>query len=164
MDSVKSLLGDEESGASPGKSIEFAQNCPSLSFKQRLWGFGICFVAGLGLGVIGAFMLFVNIIAFAVLYSIGNVLALCSTLFLVGPVRQLKNMFDGTRILATLVFLVAIGLTLFAAFFFKDRTTQVLLCLLFLIVQWAAFIWYSLSYIPFARNIFKGCLRGLCVD
>jgi flagellar biosynthesis protein FlhB len=164
MDSVRSLLGDEESQGSTSKSIDFAQSCPSLSFKQRLWGFGICFVGGLAVGIIAAFLLFVNIVAFAVLYTIGNVLALGSTMFLVGPLRQFKNMFEGTRIIATCVFILSMGLTLFAAFFFKDHATQVILCLLFLIIQWAALIWYSLSYIPFARNIIKSCLKGICAD
>jgi len=34
MESVKNLLGDEEGGSSASKSLDFAQSCPSLSFKQ----------------------------------------------------------------------------------------------------------------------------------
>lgn len=34
MESVKSLLGDEEKGETTTKSLDFASSCPSLSFKQ----------------------------------------------------------------------------------------------------------------------------------
>lgn len=34
MDSVKNLLGDEGAGETGGKSLDFANSCPSLSFKQ----------------------------------------------------------------------------------------------------------------------------------
>lgn len=38
-----------------------------------------------------------------------------STCFLMGPVNQLKKMFAETRIIATILVFVTIGLTLFAA-------------------------------------------------
>jgi hypothetical protein len=53
---------------------------------------------------------------FALLYSIGNIVALLSTCFLFGPCNQIKKMFDAVRIWATLIYLAAIGLTLFCAF------------------------------------------------
>lgn len=40
MDSVKSLLGKEEEGGI-SKSVDFAQSCPSLSFKQVRLIFGL---------------------------------------------------------------------------------------------------------------------------
>lgn len=52
------------------------------------------------------FWLGVGLIAFAVLYTLGNVCSLGSTLFLMGPVNQLKKMFAATRIIATIVMLV----------------------------------------------------------
>jgi hypothetical protein len=53
-----------------------------------------------------AFCVFQTI--FAVLYSIGNVVALSSTLFLMGPVNQLKRMFAPTRLIATIVMLLCL--------------------------------------------------------
>ncbi|KAG8506020.1 Vesicle transport protein SFT2A [Galemys pyrenaicus] len=44
---------------------------------------------------------------FAVLYTLGNLAALASTCFLMGPVKQLKKMFEPTRLLATVVMLVS---------------------------------------------------------
>ncbi len=39
----------------------------------------------------------------------------CSTMFLMGPLRQLSKMFEKGRIVATLVYLVFMALTLFCA-------------------------------------------------
>lgn len=46
-------------------------------------------------------------------------MSLCSTLFLMGPIRQIKSMFDPSRLFATLIFLAAIGMTLFSAFYVR---------------------------------------------
>ncbi len=54
-------------------------------------------------------------VTFAILYTIGNIISLSSTAFLVGPVKQLKNMFAQKRIIATIVFLSAMILTLVVA-------------------------------------------------
>ncbi|KAK3575576.1 hypothetical protein QTP86_030436 [Hemibagrus guttatus] len=64
-----------------------------------------------------------------------------------GPKKQLKRMFDKTRVVATVVMLVCLVLTLCAAFWWKIFA----LTLLFVILQVIAFTWYGLSYIPFAR-------------
>ena len=53
---------------------------------------------------------------FAVLYTIGNIIALFSTAFLFGPMRQVKNMFHSKRALATVIYLVTLGGTLAVAF------------------------------------------------
>ena len=45
-------------------------------------------------------------------------------MFLVGPLRQVKNMFAGTRIIATIVYLGAMALTLFAAFYVRRLTRE----------------------------------------
>lgn len=39
----------------------------------------------------------------------------CSTMFLMGPLRQLSKMFEKGRIVATLVYIVFMFLTLFSA-------------------------------------------------
>jgi len=100
-----------------------------------------------------------NITAFAVLYTLGNICMLGSTIFLVGPMRQLKNMFASTRIIATIMYILAIALTLVAAFVIKST----ILVIFALIIQFVALTWYSLSYIPGARFIAKKCLGG-CID
>ena len=67
-----------------------------------------------------------------------------------GPCSQLKKMFASTRIVATILVFVAIGMTLFAAHLKNPG-----LALLFIIIQSLAMTWYSLSYIPYARDAVK---------
>lgn len=47
--------------------------------------------------------------------SFGNLLSLGSTGFLVGPGRQMRNMFQSHRAIATLIFFAMLGMTLYAA-------------------------------------------------
>ncbi|CAF4445131.1 unnamed protein product, partial [Adineta steineri] len=42
---------------------------------------------------------------FAILYSLAVIFGLGSTLFLMGPMNQLRKMFDSSRFIATIVFL-----------------------------------------------------------
>lgn len=43
----------------------------------------------------------------------------CSTMFLMGPLKQLKSMFDKGRVVATLVYLAAMALTLISAIYVR---------------------------------------------
>jgi len=43
---------------------------------------------------------------FAVIYTLGNLVALCSTGFLIGPKRQFKQMFQAKRAQATVAYIV----------------------------------------------------------
>ena len=61
-------------------------------------------------------------------------------------------MFDNTRIAATIIYIIAIIVTLVVAF----TTHNGLLTLICALIQWLALLWYSLSYIPFARDMVKG--------
>ena len=66
--------------------------CPSMSFKQRCYGFGICFVLGILLSF-GSIIYFRKLLAgqpapFAINYTLGNLIAR-PTGFLVGPKTQL---------------------------------------------------------------------------
>uniref|UniRef100_A0A8C1R7Z0 Vesicle transport protein n=1 Tax=Cyprinus carpio TaxID=7962 RepID=A0A8C1R7Z0_CYPCA len=96
---------------------------------------------------------------FAVFYSLGNIASLLSTMFLTGPLKQLKRMCDKTRALATGIMITCLVLTFCAAFWWKNKG----LALLFCILQFLAFTWYSLSYIPFARDaiikLFSACFK-----
>ncbi|PRD32895.1 UNVERIFIED_CONTAM: Sft2d1 [Trichonephila clavipes] len=55
-------------------------------------------------------------ILFGIFYSLGNITALCSTMFLMGPLNQLQKMFAPTRVLATIAVLGFLVLTLCAGF------------------------------------------------
>eukprot|EP00357_Protocruzia_adherens_P004835 CAMPEP_0115017920 /NCGR_PEP_ID=MMETSP0216-20121206/28446_1 /TAXON_ID=223996 /ORGANISM="Protocruzia adherens, Strain Boccale" /LENGTH=117 /DNA_ID=CAMNT_0002388913 /DNA_START=37 /DNA_END=387 /DNA_ORIENTATION=- len=100
--------------------IDSCDCCRSLSYKERIYGFLIC----AGIGIFLEFLSlgsFVGVMTgsptrFAILYSLGNVVALTGTGFLVGPKKQFKNMSDPTRLITSIVFVAALILTLVAAF------------------------------------------------
>ncbi|XP_015590277.1 vesicle transport protein SFT2A isoform X2 [Cephus cinctus] len=139
---------DEESGI-----ITQVMDSSTLSWSTRIKGFAICFVIGILLSILGSFALFLRqgLNVFAVFYTLGNIIALASTCFLMGPVNQIKKMFATTRIIATILVLVFIALTLFSAIKLKKAG----LALLFIIFQSLAMTWYSISYIPYARDAVK---------
>lgn len=89
----------------------------TLSFNTRLKWFAICFVSGIFFSILGTGLLWLpgGIKLFAVFYTFGNIAALASTCFLMGPVKQLKKMFETTRLLATVIMLLCFVLTLCAA-------------------------------------------------
>merc|ERR1711916_374356 len=81
---------------------EVCSMCPSLTYQQRVIGFCICFGFGYLLSFMGTLTLIggindKNIRNFAVLYILGNIIALTATGFLVGPRQQCKKMFAKTR-------------------------------------------------------------------
>lgn len=77
-----------------------------------------------------------------------------STTFLVGPVRQLKYMFDRTRVIATIIYLGCLGATLWAGLTKQNMA----LIIFFLVLQFLALVWYTASYVPYARQAIQSCL------
>ncbi|XP_050750521.1 vesicle transport protein SFT2A isoform X2 [Gymnogyps californianus] len=80
----------------------------TLSFGTRVRWFAICFVAGIVCSILGTALLWLpkGIKLFAVFYTLGNIAALASTCFLMGPLKQLKAMFEPKRLIATVVMLL----------------------------------------------------------
>ncbi|GBG73987.1 hypothetical protein CBR_g17698 [Chara braunii] len=151
---LKSILGIEEAQEEQTMQDELNEMC-NLTYEQRMYGFGIC----LGLGILCAFLsslLLFSPTRFAIVYTFANILCLGSTGFLIGPLRQVKMMFDKSRAVATIIYLGAMVLTLVAAL----RLKIVLLTIIFIIIQMCAFVWYCLSYIPFARRMVQSCFQS----
>jgi len=120
-----------------------------LSRTQRLYGFGGCLAVGFILSILGAIVLFFgDITTFAILYVLGTVVSLVGTGFLIGFLKQIKLMFKPIRVVATVVFLLSIVLVLVGAFVIGSDV----LCLVFVFIEYIAFTWYTLSYIPYARS------------
>ncbi|XP_037101529.1 vesicle transport protein SFT2B-like [Syngnathus acus] len=158
MDKLKKVLsGEDGDNNSDGTGIlERANQASTLSWGTRMKGFFFCFIFGVLCSILGTCMLWLpwfGLIVFAVLYSVGNICALSSTMFLIGPIKQLKNMFAKERALATVIMLVCLVLTLCSAFWWKSNGLALLFCAL----QFMAFTWYGLSYIPFARDCILKC-------
>ncbi|KAI9569058.1 SFT2-domain-containing protein [Boletus coccyginus] len=120
-----------------------------LTRTQRLYGFVGCLVAGFALSLLGSILLFLGQLStFAVLYTIGILVSLAGTGFLIGFASQLKLMFKPVRIIATIAFLASIALVFVGAFVIGSEV----LCIVFVVIEYLAYTWYCLSYIPYARS------------
>ncbi|XP_031695153.1 SFT2 domain containing 2a [Anarhichas minor] len=161
MDKLQSVLNGEEARKDNKTVLQTVNEASTLGWGTRLKGFVACFVVGGVCTVLGVCLLFlprIGIILFIVFYTLGNLCTLGSTMFLMGPMKQVKRMCDKTRALATALMITCLVLTLCAVFWWKNFG----LALLFVILQVLSFAWYSLSYIPFVRDaIIK--LVAVCV-
>merc|ERR1712130_986099 len=92
---------------------------------------------------------------FAVIYTISALASLASTMFLWGPMRQIKAMFKPIRAVATIIYLSTIILTFYLAF----SGAALILILLSILVQSLAMVWYCLSYVPYGRQMAKNCVQ-----
>lgn len=132
----------------------------TLSYKNRLYGFGICLAVSILFFFLSVLFIYILLFAaFGVFYTIGNLCLLGSSFFLIGPTRQLKMMFKPIRLIATIIYLGALGMTLFVAIYTKSA----LLVLICVIIQICAIVWYVASYLPFAQTMLKKCC-GACAD
>ncbi|KAG8712800.1 hypothetical protein FRC08_014087 [Ceratobasidium sp. 394] len=123
-----------------------------LSRTQRLYGFVGCLAIGFVLSILGTCLLFLGALtSFALLYTIGIIVSLIGTGFLIGFFKQLKVMFKPVRVVATIVFFATIGLVFVGAFVLGSE----ILCIIFVIIEYLAYTWYCLSYIPYARTAVK---------
>ncbi|VDO94818.1 unnamed protein product [Soboliphyme baturini] len=87
----------------------------ALSWNTRIKGFIVCFIVGIFLSVLGSVSIFFrNFIMFALLFSLGSICSICSTFFLMGPIRQMKKMIDPNRWIASVIAVGMIILTLLA--------------------------------------------------
>lgn len=101
----------------------------TFSWSTRIKGFLVCFIIGILLSFLGSFALFFHkgLSVFAVFYTLGNVVSIASTCFLMGPFNQFKKMFASTRIIATIIVIVSFGMTLFAALYVSNHIFMIYL-------------------------------------
>ncbi|XP_045477313.1 vesicle transport protein SFT2B [Harmonia axyridis] len=161
MDKLKRVLTGNDSPDEESGIMDQFSDAATFSWSTRIKGFIACFVIGIAFSILGSFALFFHggLRLFAAFYTLGNITSLFSTLFLMGPFNQIKKMFAATRALATCIVIISFILTLIAAFVLKNPV----LALLLIIVQSLAMTWYSLSYIPYARDAVKKTL-STCID
>ncbi|XP_010252318.1 PREDICTED: vesicle transport protein SFT2B [Nelumbo nucifera] len=162
LEKVKILVGmevDEEEVAQTNSSLldDFNREC-TLSTKQRLYGFVTCLVAGIVCTFL-SMLVFFNPVKFGITFTFGNLLSLGSTAFLIGPKRQVTMMLDPVRIYATAIYLASIIVALFCALYVRNK----FLTLLAIILEFGGLVWYSLSYIPFARSMVSKVMMA-CFD
>ncbi|KAG1672848.1 hypothetical protein FOA52_004652 [Chlamydomonas sp. UWO 241] len=124
----------------------------TLTWTQRVTGFAACIGVGILLSTLSLFCLqLLAMKAFAILYSLGAIVSILSTGFLVGFSQQLKWMTQENRLTATLIYVAAIFLTLFVAFY-TGKAGPSLLCV---VVQFLALCWYCITWIPGAQGLIK---------
>eukprot|EP00512_Aurantiochytrium_limacinum_P003058 CAMPEP_0171497326 /NCGR_PEP_ID=MMETSP0958-20121227/7213_1 /TAXON_ID=87120 /ORGANISM="Aurantiochytrium limacinum, Strain ATCCMYA-1381" /LENGTH=171 /DNA_ID=CAMNT_0012031563 /DNA_START=376 /DNA_END=891 /DNA_ORIENTATION=+ len=129
---------------------------PDMSFQTRMYGCLLCFITGTVLSILSTLMIWTgNYIGFAIIYTIGNVLAIFGSMFMVGPKRQCRLMWKESRAAATFIYLLAMACTLVIAFLVHNPTIP---CLILILIQMAAATWYTLSFIPFARQTIRSAL------
>lgn len=143
---------------------ELSEFCPKLTYQQRLIGFGACFVIGYLITFL-SFNYFIDLIEgnpvpFVLIYTLGNIISLLSSLFLCGPKKLLLNMFDEKRKVVTTIYLSSLLVTLIICFIEFQKDAKLVVLVLLLIVQLCSSVWYSLSYIPFARRAVKRCFKN----
>ncbi|PKA46033.1 hypothetical protein AXF42_Ash021239 [Apostasia shenzhenica] len=92
------------------------------------------------------------------MFSLGNLLAIGSTVFLIGPVQQIRMMLDPVRIYATIVYIICVILALVCALWVRNKV----LTLIAIVSEICALLWYSLSYVPFARRMVSELLVSCC--
>lgn len=134
---------------------------PSLTWTQRWYGFCTCFVTGSIISLLSSISLAKgDIPSFAFLYTLGNVISLCSTGVVWGPKNQCKKMFHKTRAIATSMYLLCILATIvFSTIDMGIKTPiKVGICIFLIVLQFFALCWYCLSYIPYARQLTTHCL------
>lgn len=159
LDSIKVKMGLKEEDEPP--------ICGEMSYENRMYGFAGCFVTGWLISALATISLWSgNFKAFAIQYTLGNVVVLSSSLFLMGPAQQCKRMWKGSRVFSTVLFLTMIVVTLVVAFLptYTDLepgqvTPLVIICA---VLQCCASVWYSASYIPYGQRILKSCCKKLC--
>ncbi|EKX41792.1 hypothetical protein GUITHDRAFT_112211 [Guillardia theta CCMP2712] len=147
-ESMKTLITGQQK--EPETVSEYVDEAMTLSYKKRLIGFGICLLSGIFFTFLSTLMLPLIVIKphkFAVAYSLGNLLMMLSTIFLVGPKKQCQNMWTGHRAMASIAYFGSMVGTIYAAMGLRIY----ILVIIFVGIQFAALIWYSLSYIPFGR-------------
>nr|GMD55106.1 vesicle transport protein SFT2B [Ipomoea batatas] len=151
----KSILGKDDNGNQLGDNIlDDEEGFCSFSPLQRIYAFSAC----LGAGIVCMFLSYVAFarpIRFALLFSFGNILAVGSTIFLVGPRKQIKMMFDPVRVFATVAYVICVIFALVCALWMHS----VILSILAVIFEILALLWYGLSYIPFARGMVSNMIR-----
>lgn len=131
----------------------------SCSYKTRLLGFATMAALGWISNVIGLSWLAAgDMKMFAIQFCIGSIVSIAATCFLFGPCAQIKRMFEPVRAGATIVYLLSIAATIIVAV----KVGQFIPILLCVLVQFCAYIYYCLSYIPYGRACLRNAISSIC--
>ena len=161
----KQKLLDPDVASEPSFKEEMSAMCPSLTYQERVIGFLTCLILGFLLSLGSTFRL-ARLMGghpgpFAIAFTIGNILSLASSMFFVGPCKQVQTMCHKKRRISALLYLIFMTTTLILCFSTSIRHRMPLI-VLSVICQFLALIWYTLSFVPYGRHIVLGCCKRMC--
>ncbi|CCW61471.1 unnamed protein product [Phytomonas sp. EM1] len=122
-----------------------------LTYSQRVVGFLMTLAIGILCIVLSITMAATVVVSprkFIFFLTLGNLLCLSASIFLVGFAYQIRHMFESKRAMAASFYVFSVICTLFCAI----RLRSSLGCIIFGALQMIFLLWYILSFIPFARN------------
>ena len=137
--------------------------CPNMSKPYRIAGFLICAVLGLFFGLFSFSYLLPGTSSAktgsnGIWLTAGNLLCICSTLFLTSFTNQVKKMLEPARALNTIILLGSMAATIvFAIIGVWSGFVYISIG-----VQYVAMVWYILSYIPHGQEFCAGCMKSCC--
>lgn len=90
MDKLRrALSGDAEEDEQDDSGLTRVMDQSTLSWGTRVKGFIACFLLGIVMSVVGSICVFFrHFVAFGIVYTLGNLIAMSSTCFLCGPLAQ----------------------------------------------------------------------------
>ena len=140
-----------------GENLTKDSCCPELEWKTRIIGFAITAILGIG-GFIFLLMPFSLLLpgAFVVVFSCSSVCCVLSTFFLMGPKKQWASMMKPQRMITSIIYIISFVLTIVTSILDDESFFKYI----FMGIQLASFIWYVLSYIPFAQKCCSSCMKN----
>ncbi|KDN44134.1 SFT2-domain-containing protein [Tilletiaria anomala UBC 951] len=139
-------------GELTGENSAFAQFGFELTRQQRLMGFVGCVIAGFVISLIGTLLLLIaSYVLFAILYSVGFLVSLTGTGFLIGFGTMIKQMFKPVRVVATIIMFAAFAMVWISAFAIRSAPLAIVFC----VVLYLSYLWFALSFVPYARSLVK---------
>ncbi|KYR00597.1 ethanolamine kinase A [Tieghemostelium lacteum] len=136
---------------------EEVQQQTTLSYFQRITIFLIFIALGVAFIIMSTFFIITPRI-FAKFYTAGSIFIIIGLVVLVGVKKHLQNMFSSTeRFYSSIIYALSVAATLYSAL--SLRSTP--LTFIFVITQFLAIIWYSLSYIPFGQTMLKSLVSKI---
>ena len=140
-----------------GENLTKDSCCPELEWRTRIIGFLITAL----LGIVGfvtllmPFFLFMPAM-FVVIFSCSSVCCVLSTFFLMGPKKQWASMMKPQRMITSIIYIISFVLTIVTSILFPNSFLKYI----FMGIQFVSFIWYVLSYIPFAQKFCSSCMKN----
>ncbi|KAJ0042642.1 hypothetical protein Pint_17705 [Pistacia integerrima] len=159
---LKQLIPGDDDDREASLSDEESDGFCSLSYTQRMYAFAACLVGGFAFNDCVSnpsnSQYYSPLATYWQLEDSKFLFMFGSTAFLIGPAQQLNMMFDSTRLYATAAYLGFVVIALISALWIHNK----ILTILAIICEICALIWYSLSYIPFARRMVSELMVRFC--